>query len=234
MCHLFHWDQLVVAYKPGRYVLTQKEAGTRSVMVVFRTFMDPNDPADMKEGQRLQDEIKVMQDSPGELEVPDWDQVQRQKLHDALLALGPFVPDSKGMFGDKADTDPVRHLIGTAGGWGGNAPKDALYLNVNPKANDGQTAYTLTVKDVPVDGFWSITVYNAKGFYEAPENAVSVNNVTAKKNSDGSVTVHFGGDPKQPNYLRIMPGWNYTVRIYQPRQEVIEGKWKFPSAAPVN
>ncbi len=228
-----HYIKLV-AYKPGRYVLTQKEAGTRYVMVVFRTFMDPNDPADMKEGQRLQDEIKVMQDSPGELEVPDWDQVQRQKLHDALLALGPFVPDSKGMFGDKADTDPVRHLIGTAGGWGGNAPKDALYLNVNPKANDGQTAYTLTVKDVPVDGFWSITVYNAKGFYEAPENAVSVNNVTAKKNPDGSVTVHFGGDPKQPNYLRIMPGWNYTVRIYQPRQEVIEGKSKFPSAAPGN
>jgi len=100
----------------------------------------------------------------------------------------------------------VRHLIGTAGGWGGNAPKDALYINVNPKANDGETPHALTVKDVPVNGFWSITVYNAKGFYEAPENAVSVNNVTVKKNSGRSVTVHFGGDPKQPNYLRIMPG----------------------------
>jgi len=30
---------------------------------------------------------------------------------------------------------------------------------------------------------------------------------TARRNPDGSVTVDFGGDPKQPNYLRIMPGW---------------------------
>ena len=51
---------------------------------------------------------------------------------------------------------------------------------------------------------------------EAPENAISVNNVTAKKDADGAVTVHFGGDPKQANYLRIMPGWNYTVRLYRP------------------
>lgn len=222
----------MVAYKPGKYVLTQKEAGTRYAMVIFRTFMDPGNPADLKEGQRLQEEIKIVQDNPGKFEIADWDQTQRQKLHDALVALVPFVPDSKGMFGDKAEVDPVRHLVGTAGGWGGNAAKDALYLNVTPKANDGQTAHSLTVKDVPVDGFWSITVYNAKGFYEAPENAISVNNVTAQRNPNGSVTVHFGGDPTQPNYLRIMPGWNYTVRLYRPRQEIIEGKWKFPLAEP--
>lgn len=222
-----------VAYKPGRYTLTQKEAGTRYVLVAFRTFMDPNDPADMKEGQRLQDQIRIEQKDPGKFEVPDWDQAQRQKLHDALLALGPFVPSSAGMFGDKNEVDPVRHLVGTAGGWAGNPVKDALYLNVSPKANDGQAAHTLTVKDVPVDGFWSITVYNAKGFYEAPENAISVNNVTGKKNPDGSFTIHFGGDPKQPNYLRIMPGWNYTVQLYQPRKDILDGKWKFPAAEPV-
>ena len=105
-------------------------------------------------------------------------------------------------------------------------------MNVNPKANDGQTPYTLTVKDVPVDGFWSITVYNPKGFYAAPENAISVNNVTAKKNPGGGMTVNFGGDPTQPNYLRIMPGWNYTVRLYRPRAELLEDKWIFPQATP--
>jgi len=56
---------------------------------------------------------------------------------------------------------------------------------------------SLTVKRVPVDGFWSITVYNPKGYYEAPENAISVNNVTAKRDADRAVTVHFGGDPAQ-------------------------------------
>ena len=69
----------------------------------------------------------------------------------------------------------------------------------------------------------------SQGIYEAPENAISVNNVTAKKDADGAVTVHFGGDPAQPNYLRIMPGWNYTVRLYRPRAEVLDGKWAFPA-----
>ena len=90
----------------------------------------------------------------------------------------------------------------------------------------------LTVKDVPVDGFWSITVYNAKGFYEAPEAAISVNNVTAKPDANGAVTVHFGGDSAQPNFLRIMPGWNYTVRLYRPRAAVLDGTWSFPEAKP--
>ena len=29
--------------------------------------------------------------------------------------------------------------------------------------------YTLTVKDLPVDGFWSISLYNAKGYFEKNE-----------------------------------------------------------------
>ena len=62
-----------------------------------------------------------------------------------------------------------------------------------------------------------------------------MNNVTAKPNSDGSVTIHFGGDKKAaPNYLPIMPGWNYTVRMYRPRQELLDGAWNFPEAQPVN
>jgi hypothetical protein len=227
-----HYIKLV-AYTPGSYELTQDKMGSRYVQVVFRTFMDPNDPADIAAGHAAQDGIKVIQSDPGKFDVPDWDQEQREKLRESLLHLGPFVPDSRRMFGDRPEADEVRHLIGTAGGFGGNREQDALYLNVNPKANDGETPYSLTVKDVPVDGFWSITVYNAKGFYEAPENAISVNNVTAKKDADGAVTVHFGGDPSQPNFLRIMPGWNYTVRLYRPKAEILEGKWTFPEAAPV-
>ena len=60
----------------------------------------------------------------------------------------------------------LRHLIGTAMGWGGNAEKDALYLPVTPTSNDGTTVYRLTAKDVPVDGFWSITVLNREGYLQ--------------------------------------------------------------------
>ena len=76
--------------------------------------------------------------------------------------------------------------------------------------------------------------YNAKGFYESPEATISVNSVTAKSNADGSYTILFGGDPKAPNYLRIMPGWNYIVRMYRPRAEIVSGAWTFPPATPAN
>lgn len=227
-----HYNPLV-AYAPGTYVLTQESVGSRYVAVLFRTFMDPNDPQDVAAAHAAQDAIKVSQAAPGKFEIPDWDQEQRAKLSGILASLMGFTGDSRGMFGPKNKVDPVRHLIGTAAGWGGNPIEDAKYVMGAVPANDGRTPYVLTVKDVPVDGFWSITVYNAKGFYEAPENAISVNNVTGKRNADGSMTIHFGGDPSATNYLRIMPGWSYIVRLYRPRAEILDGRWTFPEAQPV-
>lgn len=62
-------------------------------------------------------------------------------------------------------------------------------------------------------------------------NAYSLNNLTATKNADGSVTAQFGGcDGKVPNCLPIVDGWNYTVRLYRPEQAVVSGEWKFPNA----
>jgi hypothetical protein len=46
--------------------------------------------------------------------------------------------------------------------------------------------------------------------------------------------VRFGGcDDGAANCLAIFPGWNYAVRLYRPRQEVIDGTWAFPAAEPV-
>lgn len=224
----------LVAYDAGTYVLTQEQAGTRYVAVLFRTFMDPNDAADVKAAHAAQGAIRVAQVQPGKFEVPEWDQQQRAKLSAALGSLMAFVPDSRRTFGKKDTVDPVRHLIGTAAGWGGNPVEDATYISGVVKQNDGKTPYLLTVRDVPVAGFWSVTVYNAKGLYEAPENAISVNNVTGKRNADGSMTIRFGGDPAADNYLRIMPGWNYTVRLYRPRPAILDGKWTFPEPTPVH
>jgi hypothetical protein len=30
-----------------------------------------------------------------------------------------------------------------------------------------------------------------------------------------------------------MPGWNYMVRLYRPRAEILNGQWTFPEAHPV-
>jgi hypothetical protein len=114
--------------------------------------------------------------------------------------------------------------------------KPELIICVTPSKNDGTTVYKLSVKDVPVDGFWSITVNNAEGYFQSNElNVYSINNITAKKSNDGSVAIQFGGcDGKTANCLPIFKGWIYTVRLYRPRAEILDGAWTFPEAEPVN
>jgi len=221
-----------VSYTPGPVTLSRDTMGSRFVYVIIRTFIDPNDPQDQARGWALQDRITVAQAAPGTFEIPDWDSAGRDRLRASLLGLAPYLPDFKGAFGDVGETEPVRRLVGTAAGWGGIAPRDAIYVNGQVANNDGATPYTLTMRDVPVDGFWSVTVYNAQGFYEAPDAAVSTNNVTAKKNADGTTTLRFGGDPGADNYLRIMPGWNYTVRLYRPGAAILNGSYKLPEPVP--
>ena len=121
-------------------------------------------------------------------------------------------------------------------GWGGNPEKDATYIGATPAKNDGTTVYKLHVEDVPVDGFWSISLYNADGFFQKnPFDAYSVNNLTASKAGDGSVDVQFGGcDGKIDNCLPITPGWNYTVRLYRPHEDILDGTWKFPEPQAMN
>ncbi|MDG2012600.1 MAG: DUF1214 domain-containing protein [Pirellulaceae bacterium] len=228
-------SMLPVEHGAGSFTLDRETIGTRYVIVVFRTFVDANDPSDIKAANALQDKLAVKQASIGSFEIPEWDEASLGKVHDAVNILASTKADASGMFGDKSKLNPIDHLLGTAFGWGGNPEEAAVYVNVVPQENDGKTAYTLTVsEEVPVDGFVSITVYNSKGFMEKNDlDANSINNVTAKKNEDGSVTIHFGGDPDNPNYLPITPGWNYIVRMYQPRTEILDGSWKFPDPKPV-
>lgn len=227
---------LSVNYDAGSYTLTRENVGTRYVFLILRTLVDPNDPKDVEQVRSLQDAVVVKQASVGSFEVPSWDPESQKKVREALLVLGASLPDSRNMFGTKDQVDPVRFVIGAAMAWGGNPEKEATYINVTPAKNDGKTVHKLTVQgDVPVDGFWSISLYNAEGYFEKnDQNAYSINNLTARKDPDGSVTIQFGGcDGKAVNCLPIMPGWNYIVRLYRPRKEVLDGTWKFPEAQPV-
>jgi hypothetical protein len=232
-------DQYTTAtcYGAGAHSVTRKMVGTRYVIVVVRFLVDFSSPDDIQKVHALQDAITLSQESPGNFAIPDWDRASLRKVQTALQQLGTTVSDTRGMFGaNAAQVDPVKHLIGTAMLWGGNPAKDGLYLPITPALNDGKTLYSLTVGEVPVDGFWSLTVYNSDGYLQPnPNNAFSVNSLTAQRDGTGAVHIQFGGcDGHTPNCLPILPGWNYTVRLFLPRAEILDGRWKFPVAQPAS
>jgi hypothetical protein len=224
-------------YGAGTCTLTREMIGTRYAIVVVRFLVDFSNKEDVRQVHALQDAIRFSQERPGTFEIPNWDVASLKKVQAALLQLGTTVSDTRRMFGANEDeVDPVKHLIGSAMLWGGNPEKDALYLPITPARNDGQTIYKLTVGDVPVDGFWSLTVYNGEGYLQPnQDNAYAVNSINAKRGPDGPVTIQFGGcDREIPNCLPIASGWNYTVRLFRPRAEILDGSWKFPLAQPEN
>lgn len=223
-----------VFYGSGTHTLTKDSVGTRYAMVGVRILADPNDPQDMKEANALQDAITVNQPGgPGNFEIPQWDPVSQKKVREALIALSDTIPDLRYAAGPNKDSvDPVRRIAAAASGWGLNPDKDAVYLNVFPEKNDGKTPYRLTVKEVPVDAFWSVTAYTAEGYFHQNDlNAYSINSLTGRKGADGAITIQFGDCTKEtPNCLPVAEGWNYMVRLYRPRQEILDGSWSFPVA----
>jgi hypothetical protein len=221
-----------VYHKAGTYDLTMDEFHTSYVQVAARTLVDSSDPADIKKVNAIQDQMKIKAASARPYIHPNYDQVSYKATYGPLIELSRGLADSKRTFGKKEEVDNVRHLLGTAYGFGGLPEHEAQYLNVEPNLPIG--AYQLTVKDVPVDAFWSIAVYNKDGFFDENKyDAYSMNNISGTPNKDGSFTIHFGGDPESVNYLPIMEGWNYIVRLYQPRKEILDGTWTFPTVQEV-
>ncbi len=150
-------------YGPKTGTLTEEKVGTRYVALFIRTFMDPGSEADMKAAYRLQDAVKVEQAGIGKFEVPDWKKEEVEKMRNTINVVGSTVTDSSKFFGKKEELDPVYWMLGAALGWGGLPAAAATYVNVVPEKNDGKTPYTLTVSDVPVYGFWSVTLSDDKG-----------------------------------------------------------------------
>ena len=66
-------------------------------------------------------------------------------------------------------------------------------------------------------------------------NRNAINNVTGQKDASGAITVQFGGCSAEgpDNCIPITEGWNYVVRLYRPRAEVMSGTWRLPDAVPL-
>jgi hypothetical protein len=218
-----------VLHEPGPHELTIDRFDTPYVVVAVRTLVDASDPADVAAANAIQDRLRIEAASARPFEPTDYDAGSLDTVRKELLARASGGLNTQGMFGRREDVDAEKHLEGTASGWGGLPQAEASYIGSPLDQPLGE--YRLTLRDVPVDAFWSISVYNKDGFFEPNDRgAYNVSSVMAKKDEDGSITVHFGGcEDGRVNCLPIMEGWNYAVRLYRPRPNVLDGSYVFPT-----
>jgi hypothetical protein len=106
---------------------------------------------------------------------------------------------------------------------------------------NGINRYTVTFakeETPPVNGFWSLTLYNEHHFF-AP-NAIGryslgTKNKALKTNPDGSLTIHVQADPpadaaQRDNWLPAPKnaGFSLYLRAYWPKTSIIDGSWTPP------
>ena len=220
-----------VEKEPGDYELTEEAVGSRLAVVAFRTGVNIQDPADVAKAQALQAKLSVRQEQKGEFIQPNqWNKEQMLAIRDEYnKERNEKGVKSEDLFGRKGEITPEQNNMGVAVGIGGLPKEGAVYLFYTPTSTDPQS---LTLKDVPIgdNAFWSLTVYDKDGFPTGDK--FNLNSAFAKANDQGEVVVNLGGDKSKDNYLDIYPGWNATLRIYNPKPSYFDGSWVRPEFQP--
>ncbi|WES63652.1 DUF1254 domain-containing protein [Microbacter sp. GSS18] len=225
---------MAIHHSAGDFSLSAANCGSEYALVAVRILVDPGDPDDLAAVAALQDGLGVEAGASRPFVLPDYDTASMDATREALLTLAAGMSDYDRAFGTPHEVDPVRHLIGTASGWGGLPNSETIYTAINPDLEPGE--YALTMQDVPVDAFWSVSVYDAHGFFAAnPAGRYTVNSVTGIPDPDGAVTVRFTADTgtSVPNAIPVPEGWNVVVRFYRPRNALTDGSWTLPDIEPV-
>lgn len=223
-----------VLHRPGDHLMTMSEHRSAFVALVVRVFADPDDLDDVTAANAVQDGLGLHASSAGPYVHPDYDHASLDHTRNLLLQLAEGLPDSRRTFGAPDEVDPVRHLLGSAVGWGGLPEHEAFYIiEAEPRPARHER---ITFKKVPVDAFWSLTVYNRQGYLEKiPSGRHSLNSVTARPDPNGEVTIDLAPtDEGYLNHLFVMEGWNYVIRCYRPRPEILNGRWTPPAPQPVD
>jgi hypothetical protein len=144
-----------------------------------------------------------------------------------------------GLYG----TDYLQRAFITAIGLGANRPQDAVYptseVGTDGKAHDGANKYVMRFPKgqmPPVNGFWSLTMYDAHYFF-VPN---TLNRYTLsernklKTNPDGSIDLYIQkdspGKSKESNWLPAPAGkFILMLRFYWPKEAILDGTWKPPA-----
>jgi len=127
----------------------------------------------------------------------------------------------------------------------GNSKQEAIYptyyVDATKQKLDGGNRYTLRFAPSqlpPVNAFWSLTMY------EEPQSLLVANPINRylinspmlpqlKKDADGGLTLivqnQSPGKDKEANWLPAPKGpFSLIMRLYWPKAEALEGKWKKP------
>ena len=151
--------------------------------------------------------------------------------------------DTMGVYGNYY----LKRAIITQQGLGANVPEDAIYpLNLADETGqplDGTHKYTIHFDKAvipPANAFWSITLYDPKGFQVGnPLNRFAVSSwMPFKYNADGSLDLYFQnenpGKDKEANWLPApKTHFNLTMRLYAPKSDALTGKWNPPPVVKV-
>jgi hypothetical protein len=219
-----HYNPMAIN-NPGTYKINQENTGSKYVVIVIRTQVNMSDLNDLAIASKLQDQVVLSQKDRGAYVVTNnWDMDDILEMRKKYQGIAKEKKITSGMmFGKKEDITLENHNCGTAYGFGGFTQDQAVYRTLVTKNTNPSI---MVLKDVPVNAFWSVTVYDKDGFPNG--DFYNVNSSFAKVNSKGEYVIHFGGDKKEDNYLDIFEGWNFTLRMYQPTEAYFNGSWKMP------
>ncbi|WEK48753.1 MAG: DUF1214 domain-containing protein [Candidatus Kaistia colombiensis] len=125
-----------------------------------------------------------------------------------------------------------------------NRPTETQYFYTDNDASgtqmSGGESYEITFapgQEPPVDGFWSLTLYNDKHLFHANElkrYSLGTKNKDLKRNPDGSLTLYAGakspGSDKEANWLPAPDGtFSLYIRAYWGKEPILDGSWQPPS-----
>ena len=134
-------------------------------------------------------------------------------------------------------------------GYGANQSLDAIYPNsaVDSDGNtyNGSNKYVLHFDAdhmPPVNGFWSLTMYDKKGFLV--DNAIDRYNLGGMKdltyNEDGSLDIFIQAEEPEKLKSNWLPSpkageeFELTFRMYYPKESVLNRSYKMPGVQKVN
>ena len=164
----------------------------------------------------------------------------------AKLENGWIYPIKTGLYG----TDYITRATVTWYGLGANRPEDAIYpTSEGPdivQKYSGANKYVMHFdkgRTPPVEGFWSLTMYNGQYFFvDNPLNRYNVSSRSKfKTNADGSTDIYIQADSpgkdKESNWLPAPKDvFVLMLRLYWPKSTdptILNGSWKPPQVKKV-